>query len=47
MTEGNAWCCALHDVEASRALNPRLQSFTQWLSAGHTRLPAPVAAGQR
>ena len=27
------------DVEATRRLNPRLQSFSQWLSANATQIP--------
>ena len=35
----NADFCAARSVEASRALNPRLQSFAQWLSANAQRIP--------
>jgi len=35
----NADFCAARSVEASRALNPRLQTFAQWLSANAQRIP--------
>jgi hypothetical protein len=31
--------CAVRDVDASRALNPSLQNFEQWLSANGKRIP--------
>jgi uncharacterized protein YbjT (DUF2867 family) len=31
--------CAARSVEASRALNPRLQTFAQWLGANAQRIP--------
>jgi uncharacterized protein YbjT (DUF2867 family) len=35
----NADFCAARSVEASRALNPRLQTFAQWLGANAQRIP--------
>ena len=35
----NADFCAARSVEASRALNPQLQSFAQWLGANAQRIP--------
>ena len=35
----NAEFCAARSVEASRALNPRLQTFAQWLGANAPRIP--------
>jgi uncharacterized protein YbjT (DUF2867 family) len=35
----NADFCAARSVEASRALNPRLQTFAQWLAANAERIP--------
>jgi uncharacterized protein YbjT (DUF2867 family) len=35
----NADFCAARSVERSRALNPRLQSFAQWLEANAARIP--------
>jgi uncharacterized protein YbjT (DUF2867 family) len=35
----NADFCAARSVEASRALNPQLQSFSQWLAANAQRIP--------
>lgn len=35
----NADFCAARSVEASRALNPRLQTFAQWLDANAQRIP--------
>ena len=35
----NADFCAVRSVEASRALNPRLQTFAQWLGANAQRIP--------
>ncbi|HEX8984792.1 MAG TPA: NmrA/HSCARG family protein, partial [Bryobacteraceae bacterium] len=35
--------CGARDVAATRALNPRLQTFAAWLAANRTRIP--VAAG--
>jgi hypothetical protein len=31
--------CGARDVALSRALNPKLQSFSQWLAANKSRLP--------
>jgi len=35
----NADFCAARSVEASRTLNPRLQTFSQWLGANAERIP--------
>jgi uncharacterized protein YbjT (DUF2867 family) len=35
----NADFCAARSVEASRALNPRLQTFAQWLGSNAQRIP--------
>jgi uncharacterized protein YbjT (DUF2867 family) len=35
----NADFCAARSLEVSRALNPRLQTFAQWLSANAQRIP--------
>jgi uncharacterized protein YbjT (DUF2867 family) len=35
----NADFCAARSVERSRALNPRLQNFAQWLAANAARIP--------
>jgi uncharacterized protein YbjT (DUF2867 family) len=35
----NADFCAARSVERSRALNPRLQTFAQWLAANAARIP--------
>jgi uncharacterized protein YbjT (DUF2867 family) len=35
----NAEFCAARSVERSRALNPRLQNFAQWLAANAARIP--------
>jgi hypothetical protein len=35
----NADFCAARSVERSRALNPRLQTFAQWLEANAARIP--------
>lgn len=35
----NADFCAARNVETSRALNPRLQTFAQWLGANAQRIP--------
>jgi uncharacterized protein YbjT (DUF2867 family) len=35
----NAEFCAARSVEASRALNPRLQTFAQWLGENARRIP--------
>jgi uncharacterized protein YbjT (DUF2867 family) len=35
----NADFCAARSVERSRALNPRLQDFAQWLAANVARIP--------
>lgn len=34
-----AYFCGARSVEASRALNPRLQSFADWLAANASRIP--------
>ena len=31
--------CAPRDLEASRSLNPQLQTFAQWLEANVDRIP--------
>ena len=35
----NADFCAARSVEISRALNPQLQTFSQWLVANAQRIP--------
>ena len=35
----NEYFCGIRNVEAARALNPRLQSFAQWLGANASRIP--------
>ena len=35
----NAGFCAARSIERSRALNPRLQTFAQWLEANAARIP--------
>jgi uncharacterized protein YbjT (DUF2867 family) len=34
--------CGARDVEATRKLNPALQSFSQWLAANKERIPIPA-----
>jgi uncharacterized protein YbjT (DUF2867 family) len=36
--------CGARDLEESRALNPRLQSFEQWVTANRGRIPVEVGA---
>ncbi len=31
--------CALRDLAFSRSLNPRMQTFAQWLAANKERIP--------
>jgi len=35
----NAYFCGARDLEKSRALNPALQSFEEWLTRNATRIP--------
>lgn len=35
----NADYCALRSLEFSRSVNPKLQTFVQWLEANHTKIP--------
>lgn len=46
MIADNDRYCARWDVDATRALNPRLQSFGQWLAAGEALLRPLVGAGR-
>jgi uncharacterized protein YbjT (DUF2867 family) len=39
--------CASRDLAQSRALNPRLQSFDQWLAANKDRLPIEAMEGRQ
>lgn len=41
--EFEAEYCGPRDLEAARALNPRLQSFSQWLEANRERIPVSPA----
>ena len=43
--ETNSEYCARRDVGFSRALNPRLQSFTHWVTTKQDRIPVPAHAG--
>lgn len=45
ITTDNARYCARYDVDTSRALNPRLQSFSTWLTADSASPQVPVGAG--
>lgn len=42
ITEGNEDYCAHYDIGRSRSLNPRLQTFSEWLAANNQRLRVPV-----
>nr|MBA3277336.1 hypothetical protein [Geodermatophilaceae bacterium] len=42
-TEDNEDYCAHYDVELTRALNPRLQTFAEWVAAARDR--SRLAAG--
>lgn len=46
VTADNEHYCARWDVGATRALNPGLQDFAQWLAATGAALRLPVGAGQ-
>ena len=39
--EANEDYCAHRDLDFSRSLNPRLQTFDQWLAANKDRIPVP------
>ncbi|MCX6623909.1 MAG: NmrA/HSCARG family protein, partial [Acidobacteria bacterium] len=36
--------CGARNLEFSRSLNPKLQSFAEWLDANRDRIPLPEAA---
>lgn len=42
ITESNDDYCAHYDIAQSRSLNPRLQTFPEWLAANNHRLQMPV-----
>lgn len=41
-TEGNEEYCSHYDVAFSRSVNPRLQTFAEWLAASKDRVAAPA-----
>lgn len=41
----NAEFCGARDIAAARALNPRLQTFREWLQVNAARIPVQEAAG--
>lgn len=47
ITESNAPYCAHYEPSVAASLNPRLQTFPQWLAANTSRLKVPVGAGER
>lgn len=47
ITESNAPYCAHYEPSVAASLNPRLQTYPQWLAANTARLKVPVGAGER
>ncbi len=43
-TEGNEEYCSHYDIALSRSVNPRLQTFAEWLAASKARFPSPPGA---